>query len=247
MTPGKAFPPHTRFSSESETLKADEILRALLMDPDITCVVPGTASPEEAEENARAGHGLGPLPANRLASLERSTAEMLSTLCSRCGYCDSLCSRNLPVSWLFRDAYISTSRSETFETLDALQYFHLHPRETAAYSSCDNVTCRCPDNIDIPKSLVRIHKQMLALREEGLLPGTPAEIQEQVPRGAWQAKIISREIPSVLGAGQAAGPPPLGGKRGNAELEGPLPRAGRERAGARDGAWTHAREGPFEA
>jgi predicted aldo/keto reductase-like oxidoreductase len=204
LTPGKAFPPHTRFSSESETLSAGEILRALLMDPDITCVVPGTASPEEAEENARAGHGLAPLPANRLAALERSTGEMLSTLCSRCGHCDSLCSRNLPVSWLFRDAYISNSRSETFETLDRLQYFHLHPGETAACSSCDNVTCRCPDNIDIPRSLVSIHERMLALREGGVLPEIPAELEKQVPRGAWPAKIVSREIPSALGAGQTA-------------------------------------------
>lgn len=204
LTPGKAFPPPTRFSSESETQEASEILRALLSDPDITCVVPGTASPEEAEENARAGHGLAPLPVERLAALERSTGEMLATLCSRCGHCDSLCSRNLPVSWLFRDAYIANSRSETFETLDRLQYFHLHPRETAACGSCDNVTCRCPSNIDIPKSLIRIHKQMLALREEGLLPETPAEIQKQAPRGAWPAKIISREIPSRLRAGQTA-------------------------------------------
>jgi predicted aldo/keto reductase-like oxidoreductase len=204
LTPGKAFPPHTRFSSESETQKAGEILRALLTDPDITCVVPGTASPEEAEENARAGHGLVPLPAERLTALERSTEEMLATLCSRCGHCDSLCSRTLPVSWLFRDAYIANSRSETFETLDRLQYFHLHPSATAACDSCDNVTCRCPSNIDIPKSLIRIHKHMSALREKGLLPETPAEIQKQRPRGAWQAKIISREIPSALRAGETA-------------------------------------------
>ena len=150
LTPGKAFPPYMRFSSESETLKAGEILRALLTDPDITCVVPGTASPEEAEENARAGHGLAPLPAVRLAALERSTAEMLSTLCSRCGYCDSLCSRHLPVSWLFRAAYIAVSRSETFGTLDRLQYFHLRPRETAACGAFENVTCRCPSDIVTP-------------------------------------------------------------------------------------------------
>jgi hypothetical protein len=228
LTPGKAFPPHARFSSERETQRAGEILRALLTDPDITCVVPGTASPEEAEENARAGHGFEPPPAERLAALERSTAEMLTTLCSRCGYCDSLCSRNLPVSWLFRDAYIANVRSETFETLDRLQYFHLHPSETAACGSCDNVTCRCPDNIDIPQSLIRIHTQMLALRDEGLLPETPAEIQRQVPRGAWSAKIIRREIPSTLRAGQRAILRLWVENAGTRKWEPSLPRAGRK-------------------
>jgi predicted aldo/keto reductase-like oxidoreductase len=226
LTPGKAFPPYMRFSSESETLKAGDILRALLMDPDITCVVPGTASPEEAEENARAGHSLAPLSAVRLATLERSTGEMLSALCSRCGHCDALCSRHLPVSWLFRDAYIANSRSETFETVDRLQYFHLHPQGTAACASCDNVTCRCPSEIDIPKSLIRIHTQMLALREEGLLPETPAEIQKQAPRGNWPAKIISREIPSTLRAGQTAVLRLWVENAGTRNWEASLPRAG---------------------
>ncbi len=226
LTPGKAFPPYMRFSVERETLKAGEILRALLMDPDITCVVPGTASTEEAEENARAGHGLAPFPAERRAALERSTEEMLSTLCSRCGQCDSLCSQNLPVSWLFRDAYISNLRSETFETLDRLQYFHLHPGETALCVSCTNVTCRCPAGIDIPGSLTRIHTQMLALRKEGLLPVPPAAIAKQAPRGAWQARVISRELPSALGAGQTAVVRLWVENAGTRNWEASLPRAG---------------------
>jgi predicted aldo/keto reductase-like oxidoreductase len=204
LTPGKAFPPHMRFSAEREPLKAGEILRALLMEPDITCVVPGTASPEEAEENARAGHRPAPLPPERLQVLEHSTGEMLTTLCRRCGQCDTLCSKGLPVSWLFRDAYIANTRSETFETLDRLQYFHLHPHEAAACASCEHVTCRCPYDIDIPGSLLRVHDQMLALRDAGLLPETPAQIARQAPRGAWAVKIISREIPSAMGIGEKA-------------------------------------------
>ncbi len=204
LCPGKAFPPHARFSSEQEPLKATEILRHLLMEPDVTCVVPGTASVEEAEENARAGHGLVPLSQERVAMLQCSTAAMLSSLCSRCGHCDNLCSRNLPVSWLFRDAYISTHRSETFETLDRLQYFHLHPHAIASCSTCDDVTCHCLANLDIPTSLIQVHNQMLALKEKGLLPEAPAEIEKQAPRGPWGAKIISREIPATLRAGEKA-------------------------------------------
>jgi len=204
LTPGKAFPTYMRFSSEREPLKAGEILRAMLMDPDITCVVPGTASPEEAEENARAGHGLAPVPSKRLAVLERSTDEMLTSLCRRCGQCDSLCSRDLAVSWLFRDAYVANIRSETFETIDLLQYFHLHPQDGAACASCDDVTCRCPYDIDIPRSLIRIHEQMLRLRDAGLLPETPAQIERQAPRGTWAVKVIGKEVPSAIGVGQTA-------------------------------------------
>jgi predicted aldo/keto reductase-like oxidoreductase len=52
----KAFPQHKRFSSETQHLTASEILRTILQMPGVTAVVPGTASVEEAEENARAGH-----------------------------------------------------------------------------------------------------------------------------------------------------------------------------------------------
>jgi hypothetical protein len=129
---------------------------------------------------------------------------MSHSLCSRCGHCDALCSRKLPVSWLFRDGYVQAIGAETFETLDRLQYFHLHPQQTLACSTCDDVSCRCPSGIDIPGSLARIHSTMTDLKSRGLLPHTPDEIEHQVPRGPWQVKMVLAEVPSRLTKGSSA-------------------------------------------
>lgn len=202
---GKAFPPRASFSSESVKLRATDVLRAILQHPEVSCVIPGTASVEEAEENARAGHRPIEVTPIQLASIDHAVDEMKASLCSRCGICDSLCSKHLPVSWMFRDAYISNYPSETFETVDEWQYFNVHPHAEAACSSCTNVTCSCPYEIDIPGSLIRIHDQMLALREEGLLPDTPCQFQEkEATQGTFSVKVVSREIPRTLQSSQVA-------------------------------------------
>jgi len=198
----RAFPPHHWFASDSEPLSASDLLRHILMQPGVCSVVPGTASVAEAEENALAGHSYDPLEADCLTAIAHTVREIGSSLCSRCGFCDSLCSKSLPISWLFRDAYISNYPSETFETLDRLQYFYLHPWETAACVSCDTVTCRCPKGIDIPKELINIHGQMLRLREEGLLPATPIEDQNHHGKGPFTARVIRHQVPHDLFSGQ---------------------------------------------
>ncbi|SOE64080.1 Predicted oxidoreductase of the aldo/keto reductase family [Burkholderia sp. YR290] len=206
---GKAFVPHARFSNEREPLSAGTVLRHLLRDEGITAVVPGTASVDEAEENARAGFSPNrprrkSYGADASEAVVTSSREMLGTLCTRCGHCDALCSRQLPVSWLFRDAYISTIRAETFETLDRLQYFHLHQDPGAPCGSCQNVTCACPHGIDIPAQLDRVHDVMLELRQRNLLPRTPQQIVEMQPTGPWQVRRIQDEVPRRLALGARA-------------------------------------------
>jgi predicted aldo/keto reductase-like oxidoreductase len=207
---GKAFPPHARFSSEREPLSAGAVLRYLLRDEDVTAVVPGTASVKEADENARAGF-IPPRPAAGAAyeagipdPVPASSQEMLGSLCTRCGYCDTVCSRHLPVSWLFRDGYVATIRAETFETLDRLQYFHLHQEDSAPCSTCVDMTCSCPHGLDIPAQLGRVHDVMLGLRQQGLLPRTPREIAAVAPAGPWQVRLIQEEVPASLAPGARA-------------------------------------------
>jgi ferredoxin len=165
-------------------------------------VIPGTASVEEAEENALVGHSAHRLTEDRLVEMERIVLEMRGSLCSRCGDCEPLCSKSLPISWLFRDAYICNYPSETFETLDRLQYFYLHPWETAACASCESVTCECPHGIDIPTHLIRIHQQMLRLRDEGCLPPTLVEERTDPTTGKLPLKVIRRHVPRRLYIGQ---------------------------------------------
>jgi predicted aldo/keto reductase-like oxidoreductase len=122
---GKAFKPHNAISTG---LTAHDVLRFLLIrHPEVASVLPGTNSEAEAEENARAGYD--PLEEQPDASgrVEAVIHRMNRSVCSRCGKCDSLCSEHLPVSWLFRAAYIDNYRSMPFETLGQHRYFALHP------------------------------------------------------------------------------------------------------------------------
>lgn len=120
---GRAFPTAVGDAREQVALDAGTVLRTILEDPNVTCVLPGTASVEEAEENALAGRdGLEVGAVERYLLAER-LAELRTSHCSRCGTCDSLCSQDLPASWLFRAHDMATHRGERFETWDALSTF----------------------------------------------------------------------------------------------------------------------------
>lgn len=200
---GKAFPPYHWFAPEaSKTLSATDVLRWILMRPEVCSVIPGTASVKEAEENALAGYPPYEFAAGQLCNMESTVVQMKAALCSRCGHCDPLCSKSLPISWLFRDAYICHYPSETFETLDRLQYFALHPWDTAACASCDRITCYCPHGMDIPKELIRLHDRMLRLKNQGLLPVTPAIRADARIDGPFSVEVIRHHVPTEIHAGR---------------------------------------------
>jgi predicted aldo/keto reductase-like oxidoreductase len=198
---GKAFPPRVRLTPELPRVTATEALRFILRSPEVACVVPGTASPAEAEENALAGYGslaLGEEDVSRLASAARAFE---ANLCSRCGHCTTTCSQGLWVPWLFRAGYISLFPGETFETPVELEYFRLHPGEEATCQSCPQVTCSCPAGLDIPGRLIQVHGHMLTLRQQGRVPppedrpSDEADATERAPGGA---------VPPLPGPGATA-------------------------------------------
>ncbi|MFH7243347.1 MAG: aldo/keto reductase [Spirulina sp.] len=195
LVPGKAFPSRHRFSTESTPLSASQVLRFILNQPGVCGVVPGTASITEAEENALAGYETSSDPLESNLVVQTSVQEMQTSLCSRCGYCDTLCSQSLPVSWLFRDAYINHYPSETFETIDECRYFHLHPQDSAVCRTCEEQTCHCPYGINIPNSLIDIHSHMQDLRNKKLLPKLPAELNTSLIDGDFRVQVVSRSIP----------------------------------------------------
>lgn len=198
---GKAFPPRARLTSEQAQISAREALRSILMCPEVSCVVPGTASPAEAEENAQAGCGDISLPPQSIENVEAKVRLFDNTICSRCGLCDSSCSQKLPISWLFRAGYLSLYPSETFEIQDGFEYSNLHPERQAACSMCPAVTCHCPYGIDIPTSLTRIHRTMNELMDQGLTqPPHPSRQSIQNGNG-YGASIIMRDLPSSVRQG----------------------------------------------
>jgi glutamate-1-semialdehyde 2,1-aminomutase len=196
---GKAFPPRADLTGTAPAVARD-VLRNILASPEVSCVVPGTCSVAEAEENARAGHGTLALHSGRVNALETTLAALKKTVCSRCGACDASCSKRLNLSWIFRAGYINNYPSETFETLPRLEYSVLHPDEQAACSTCVDVTCACPAGIDIPGQLTRMHGTMMTLRDQELIPPPPNSARAS--QGTFVARAVIKEVPDKATAGE---------------------------------------------
>src|SRR5215468_5639891 len=121
LTGGGAFPMRGLLPADGDSLDAGDVLRHLLLYKEISCVLPGTASVREAAENALAGH----LPhqfQDGQERVERRVFALQTALCSRCGACEELCSQSLPVSWLFRAAYVSLHPGAAYENWDEAEY-----------------------------------------------------------------------------------------------------------------------------
>ena len=197
---GHAFPQRNQLLSESDRITAGSALRYILMNKEIACVVPGTASVKEAEENARSGSGHIALKEEDIKHIERRAKSLAAATCSRCGSCEALCNKNLPVSWLFRAAYIANYPSETFETPDTHEYFRIHPDNDAICNRCENMTCVCIKGINIPVTLAHIHTLMKELRSKGMVqPADMREITED--RKGYRAKIIMKDLPAAATPG----------------------------------------------
>lgn len=194
----KAFEAKKRFSHEKTPLQARDILKYILNLPGVCAVVPGTASVEEAEENALVGHHPERISQETQKKIEQSVTEMRINLCDRCGECEASCSKALPISWLFREAYIWNYPSDTFEALQRLHYFDLLSGEDLPCESCDQKTCFCSKGLNIPDCLGVVHKQMLELNRNNLIHATPAQMEKTRVNGI---KTILRNIPED-GTGQ---------------------------------------------
>jgi hypothetical protein len=197
LTRGRAFPPAVwprPGTAAAPEIDATELLRHALSHPGVCAVVPGIASVEEAEEDARAGHAPVRLAHERAAAVEAAAAELRLSLCSRCGECETTCSRALPIASMFRDAYIWSYGNETFMADDRENYFALHPPDVLACAECDNRSCLCPQGLEVPRALAGIHETVRALRTAGRHPG-PIDRLAAPPAAAPHAPVlISREI-----------------------------------------------------
>lgn len=201
LVDSRAFPPRDDLAPAVGKIGASEVLRAILDDPNVTCVMPGTASVEEAEENALAGHAQAPLSPHTRDAIAARVDTLRANLCSRCGECDTSCSQGLRISWLFRAAYVNVLPSETYETWDDVEYFNLHPELSSICATCPSVTCACPYGIDIPASLQRSHAQMLDLASRGLI--RDREFASTAPIGTeeFAAKVILCDVARAVETG----------------------------------------------
>jgi len=178
-------------------VRANDALQSILRDENISCVMPGTASVSEAEENARAGH-LPRTPSHRsLRVIDDRVAVLRSGVCSRCGQCELTCSQKLPIRWLFRAAYMSVYPNSPYETSDEYEYFRLHPSLHSTCATCQNVTCVCPTGIDVCGSLSALHGTMMDHLRRGLV--APPVPQRGFFGNRWfGARVVRAELPERM-------------------------------------------------
>jgi glutamate-1-semialdehyde aminotransferase/predicted aldo/keto reductase-like oxidoreductase len=201
---GKALPPHDWFADGAEPIPAPDVLRLILEEPAVCAVVPGSTSVEEAEENARAGHAPIAVTPESRAAIARAVTSMRTSLCSRCGRCDTTCSRSLPIPAMFRDAYIWTTRNETNQANPAENYFDLHPATMLTCVTCTEQTCACPQGIDIPVALGRVHARMQELHAAHQHPGPSSGFRERIVDGRHRVLVQTADVPAhVTGRAQA--------------------------------------------
>ena len=84
-----------------------------------------------------------------------------------------------------------------------MEYFKLHPQMTPVCADCRNVSCRCPNGIDIPLALKEIHEKMLALAQKELIPLPENRKRRVLGDDTFGARIVSKNIPEKMVAGQS--------------------------------------------
>jgi predicted aldo/keto reductase-like oxidoreductase len=198
----KAFPPRRNWRTSPRKTAASDILRSILLNREVSCVLPGTASVEEAVDNALSGYGPIDLDADKRAHLKDVVMGMRMTVCSKCGACDTLCSQKLPVSLIFCGGLLHLHPSAVFEQPESTEYFKLHPQLESVCASCVNVTCACPYGINIPQALKDIHSQMLDLKRLRLIPPPSIEKGEIFGDETFGARIVSMDVPKTMASGE---------------------------------------------
>jgi hypothetical protein len=198
----KAFPPRHNWHSTLGTSTAGDILRSILVHPEVACVLPGTASVEEAEQNALSGHAPIALNGATQAHLTEVVNGLRTTVCSRCGACDALCSQRLALSSIFWAGLFHLHPSGVLEQPDNIEYFRQHPSLESICSTCPDITCLCPAGIDIPRSLTTMHSQMVGLMRDGLIPAPDSHRGAIRGDEGFGARIVSMDVPRAMESGR---------------------------------------------
>ncbi|HKE24011.1 MAG TPA: aldo/keto reductase [Bryobacteraceae bacterium] len=194
----KAFPPRHNWQSTLGATAAGDMLRSILIHPEVACVLPGTASVEEAEENALSGYAPVALKGATQRRITEAVTNLRTTVCSRCGACDALCSQRLAVSSIFWAGLFHLHPGSVLEQPDNIEYFRQHASLESICSTCPDVTCLCPAGIDIPRSLATMHSQMVGLMRDGLIPAPDSHKGAICGDDTFGARIVSKDIPKAM-------------------------------------------------
>jgi predicted aldo/keto reductase-like oxidoreductase len=129
-------------------------LRYILINPHITCAIPGMTNLKELEENIKVGERPRPLTAEQINHFMDWVGETGKGFCRNCGYCLP-CPENIPIPDLFRiEGYYERYGMKKW----AIEQYQRLPVKAGACSSCEQCLPRCPYGVPIPEHLREIHQ-----------------------------------------------------------------------------------------
>ena len=132
------------------------VLRHLLSDDRLSCIIPGIMRVEEVEENVATCEMKAALTDEELTQLLEGIGKLGKKLrygqtCLRCGYCQP-CPQGIAVPEVFRAADMYEGYPENLKHQALELYASLDPKPDVC-AECDKCTEKCPAQIDIPARL----------------------------------------------------------------------------------------------
>lgn len=150
-------------SANNEHVKDDPIvrgvLRYLLADDRLSCIIPGIMRVEEVEENVATGEIGAGLTEDESAQLLREIGKSGKKLrygqtCLRCGYCQP-CPEGIAVPEFFRAADMYEAYPDGLKHQGVDLYKSLEPKPDVCVE-CRECVEKCPAQIDIPERLKEV-------------------------------------------------------------------------------------------
>lgn len=194
LAQGRAFAVRAGMTAPRPGVAPAAVLRTILAREEVCAVVPGMAHPDEVAENLKACE---PGSDGETEAVRRAAESLAREWCSRCGDCDGTCRKGLPLSWLFRAAYLHLFPSVTHELDDRLTFPALHPEARTACLDCADPTCRCPSGLSIRDELPRLHRRIAELCRQGQWPATPPA---SPPSRPWDWRVVYCDLPETMPA-----------------------------------------------
>lgn len=129
-------------------------LRFIASNPDVTVVIPGMATVEEAQQNLAAVNNTKPLATDEQAKIQKIRDELGTQFCRRCNYC-APCSAGISIysQFLFEGYFNRYGLKEW----SAARY-HAQQKKASDCIDCGVCETRCPYNLPIRDMMKRVAK-----------------------------------------------------------------------------------------
>ncbi|MCE1247897.1 MAG: aldo/keto reductase [Firmicutes bacterium] len=126
-----------------------------LLSHDVSTVIPGCSTVEQVIMDTEAGINFRELTTEEKQQIIKDTENLPDQFCRRCRYCEKVCSKNLPISDIFRcEDYLILSATYARDQYKSLG------KSAALCSGCGQCEKICPYHLPVREKLKKAHKRL---------------------------------------------------------------------------------------